>query len=278
MQIKVKPIGGHRYEIRLDKTRLVLDESDCREMRDALSHSIETFSRYPSADWEEARTEFQQLLPALEHLEKFTDNDLALLIREFDFVLLYRVCQNRPMTTLLKKLETALGRKEIDRLVVEGERLPLKPLWEVNLRMSALVRTIERMKDEGEIKPPPMPDLTRIQAAAKLSHAPEASFIRQVLNKLDGFPDKALMAVFRQTPPRELAKLWLIIEELPEGSMPARFNQLIPENTRDKLHPAKPSSITPADAKKTAQLIVDVVKNLQNKKPSTPPPSGPVLT
>ena len=269
MQIKVKPIGGHRYEIRLDKTRLVLDESDCREMRDALSRSIETFSRYPSADWEEARTEFQQLLPALEHL---------LLIREFDFVLLYRVCQNRPMTTLMKKLETALGRKEIDRLIVEGERLPLKPLWEVNLRMGALVRTMERMKDEGEINPPPMPDLSQIQAAAKLGHAPEASFIRQVLNKLDGFPDKALMAVFRQIPPRELAKLWLIIEELPEGSMPARFNQLIPESTRDKLRPARPSNITPADAKKTAQLIVDVVKNLQNKKPSTPPPSGPVLT
>lgn len=280
MQIKVKPISGHRYEIRLDKTRLVLEESDCKEMRDHLSRSLETFSRYPASEWEEARAEFQQLLPVLEHLEKFNDNELALLLREFDFVLLYRVCQNRPMNTLLKKLEQALGRREVDRLVSEGERLPLKPLWEVNLRLGALVRTIERMTDEGEIRPPAMPDLShRPDVSQSLIDSPEATFIRQVLAKLDSFQDKALMAVFRQMPPRELARLWAIMEEMPEGKLAERFNQLIPESTREKLRPARPAQLSAINARKTAQLVIDVIKGLQQKKASSSqPPSGPILT
>ncbi len=278
MQIKVKPIRGQRLEIQLDQTKLMLQESDCQQMRDALVSNLKSFARHDASTWDEAQVEFQQLLPSLEHLEKFNDNELVLLMREFDFTLLYRVCQQKPLTTLLKKLETALGRREIDRLVIEGERLPSQPLWEVNLRISAMVRTIERMTDEGEIRPPKMPT---VSAATKipLSQSNDAGAIRQVLKKMDSFSDKTLLVVFKQIPPRELAKLWFIMEEFSEASLVAKFNKLIPSNMQEKLKPAKPSQLSPANARKTSQLVVEVIKSLKNKKPADDQPgsSGPIL-
>lgn len=279
MQIKVKPVRGQRLEIKLDQTKLLLTESDCQEMRNALAKNLESFARHPASTWNEAREEFQQLLPTLEHLEKLADNELALIMREFDFTLLYRVCQQKPLTTLLKKLEGALGRREIDRLIAEGERLPLQPLWEVNLRIGALKRTMERMADEGEIRP------LKISSSRSIAEDPppslirsgEAKVIRQVLQKLDSFSDKALLAVFKHMPPRELAKLWFIMESFEHNTLLEKFNTLLPLALRKKLQPAKPKELLPSDARKTCQLAVEVIKSLKNKKSDDSASSGPIL-
>lgn len=281
MQIKVKPVRGQRLEIKLDQTKLLLTESDCQEMRNALAKNLESFARHPASTWDEAREEFKQLLPTLEYLEKFADNELALLMREFDFTLLYRVCQQKPLSTLLKKLDGALGKREIGRLIAEGERLPLQPLWEVNLRIGALKRTIDRLSDEGEIHPPKMSSSQpTAEVAPNLTRSGEAKVIRQVLQKLDTYPDKALLAIFKSLPPRELAKLWFIIEEFSANSLLDKFNQVIPPPLQKKLKPAKPKTMLATDARKTCQLAVEVIKSLKSKKSSnddTPPPSGPIL-
>lgn len=278
MQIKVKPVRGQRLEIKLDQTKLLLTESDCQEMRNALAKNLESFARHPASTWNEAREEFQQLLPTLEHLEKFADNELALLMREFDFTLLYRVCQQKPLTTLLKKLEGALGRREIDRLIAEGERLPLQPLWEVNLRISALKHTIERMTDEGDIRPPKMSSShSAEESVPSLIRSGEAKVIRQVLQKLDSFSDKVLFAVLKGMPPRELAKLWFIMEAFEHTTLLDKFNTVLPLPLRKKLQPAKPKELLPSDARKTCQLAVEVIKSLKNKKGNDSAPSGPVL-
>ncbi len=279
MQIKVKPVSGHRLEIQLAESQLLLSEKFCQEMRDALVAQVEQFALHPKSRWEEARAQFQRLQPALAHLEQFNDNELELLLREFDFTLLYRVAQNKHMDSLLTKLEGALGRREIDRLTQSAEKLPLKPLWEVNERIQGLIRTIERMADEGEIRPPRMNIKDNADATpAALPSSTDAAFIRQLLKKLDSFPEKALFAVFKQVPPRQLAKLWFICEEMSETSLLAKFNKLVPEPMREKLKPAKPQQITPADARKTAQLVIEVVKALQKKKAAAPTKtSGPIL-
>lgn len=279
MQIKVKPVTGHRLEIQLAQSQLLLPEQACRELRDALMAQVEQFALHPKSRWEEARADFQRLQPALTHLEQFKDNELALLLREFDFTLLYRLAQSKQMDSLIAKLETALGRREIDRLTQEAEKLPLKPLWEVNERIEGLIRTIERMADEGEIRPPRMNIKDNSDTAPiSLAQSSEAVFIRQLLQKLDSFPEKALFAVFKQVPPRQLAKLWFICETLSESSLLAKFNKLVPPPMQEKLRPAKPDHIAPADARKTAQLVIEVVKALQKKKTTGhDKPSGPVL-
>lgn len=281
MQIKVKPVSGHQLEIQLAQSQLHLPEQACQEMRDALLNQLEQFALHPKSRWEEARSLFQKLFPALTHLEQFNDNELALLFREFDFTLLYRLAQSKQMGSLLEKLEKALGRREIDRLIQNAEKLPLKPLWEVNERIQGMIRTIERMTDEGEIRPPRMTvkdnnDSSEIALAA----SNDAAFIRQLLKKLDAFPEKALFAVFKQVPPRQLAKLWFICEEMSEQSLLDKFCKMIPAPTLEKLKPAKPATIAPTDARKTAQLVIEVVKGLQKKKaPASEPKkgSGPIL-
>lgn len=279
MQIKVKPVSGHRLEIQLAESQLLLPEQSCQEMRDALVAQVEQFALHPKPRWEEARNQFQSLQPALAHLEQFNDNELALLLREYDFTLLYRLAQSKQMGSLLAKLEKALGRREIDRLTQNAEKLPLKPLWEVNERIQGLIRTIERMADEGEIRPPRMNIKDNADAPpVALASSTDAAFIRQLLKKLDAFPEKALFAVFKQVPPRQLAKLWFICEEMSESSLLNKFNKLIPAPMREKLKPAKPEQISPADARKTAQLVIEVVKGLQKKKaPESAKSSGPVL-
>lgn len=266
MQIKVKPVKGRRLEIQLGQSQLSLSEQDCHTLRDGLVAQVEQFALHPRSRWEEARREFQRLQPALSHLEQFNDNELALLMREFDFTLLFRLTQSKQMTSLTEKLEKALGRREIDRLNQNAQKLPLKPLWEVNERIEGLIRTIERMTDEGEIRPPRLTikDTADIDTPA-LADSHEAAFIRQLLNKLNSFPEKALFAVFRQVPPRQLAKLWFISEAMADEQLQAKFIKLIPEPMREKLKPAKPDYIAPADARKTAQLVIEVVKNLQKK-------------
>lgn len=279
MQIKVKPVSGHRLEIQLAESQLLLPEQPCQEMRDALVAQVEQFALHPKSRWEEARNQFQSLQPALAHLEQFNDNELALLLREYDFTLLYRLAQSKQMDSLLAKLEKALGRREIDRLTQNAEKLPLKPLWEVNERIQGLIRTIERMADEGEIRPPRMNIKDNADALpVALTSSTDAAFIRQLLKKLDEFPEKALFAVFKQVPPRQLAKLWFICEEMSESSLLNKFNKLVPAPMREKLKPAKPEQIAPADARKTAQLVVEVIKGLQKKKaPESSKISGPVL-
>lgn len=279
MQIKVKPVSGHRLEIQLAESQLLLPEQSCQEMRDALVAQMEQFALHPKSRWEEARSQFQRLLPALAHLEQFNDNELALLLREYDFTLLYRLAQSKQMDSLLTKLEKSLGRREIDRLTQNAEKLPLKPLWEVNERIQGLIRTIERMTDEGEIRPPRMNIKDNADAApVTLAASTDAAFIRQLLKKLDSFPEKALFAVFKQVPPRQLAKLWFICEEMSESSLLGKFHKLIPAPMLEKLKPAKPDQIAPADARKTAQLVIEVVKGLQKKKaPESSKGSGPVL-
>jgi len=282
MQIKVKPVSGQRLEIQLAQSQLLLPEQACKEMRDALVGQLEQFALHPKSRWEEAREQFQQLLPVLTHLEQFNDNELSLLLREFDFTLLYRLAQSKQMSSLIEKIETALGRREIDRLTQGAEKLPLKPLWEVNERLQGLIRTIERMTDEGEIRPPRMAvkDNTAPDNVA-LPMSSDAAFIRQLLTKLDGFPEKALFAVFKQVPPRQLAKLWFICEEMSETSLLNKFLKLIPKPMQEKLKPAKPSQIAPTDARKTAQMVIEVVKGLQKKKAPADEAkknTGPVLT
>lgn len=279
MQIKVKPVGGHRLEIQLAQSQLLLPEQACQEMRDALVAQVEQFALHPKSRWEEARSQFQRLQPALAHLEQFNDNELALLLREYDFTLLYRLAQSKQMDSLLAKLEKALGRREIDRLTQNAEKLPLKPLWEVNERIQGLIRTIERMTDEGEIRPPRLNIKDNADAPpVALAASTDAAFIRQLLKKLDSFPEKALLAVFKQVPPRELAKLWFIGEEMSEAGLVRKIHKLIPAPMLEKLKPAKPQQITPADARKTAQLVIEVVKSLQQKKAPEPRKgSGPVL-
>ena len=282
MQIKVKPISGQRLAIQLAQSQLLLPEQACREMRDALVGQLEQFALHPKSRWEDARAQFQQLLPVLAHLEQFNDNELTLLFREFDFTLLFRLAQSKQMDSLIAKIETALGRREIDRLTQGAEKLPLKPLWEVNERLQGLVRTIERMTDEGEIRPPRMAVKNNaVSDDIALAASNDATFIRQLLRKLDGFPEKALFAIFKQVPPRQLAKLWFICEEMSETSLLNKFLKLIPEPMQEKLKPAKPNQITPTDARKTAQMVIEVVKGLQKKKASvdeTQKPSSPVLT
>lgn len=279
MQIKVRPVSEHRLEIQLAKSQLLLPEQACQEMRDALVAQVEQFALHPKSRWEEAHRQFQSLQPALAHLEQFNDNELALLLREFDFTLLFRLAQSKQMDSLVAKLEKALGRKEVERLTQNAEKLPLKPLWEINERIQALVRTIERMTDEGEIRPPRMKVKSNTAPSQMaLAESKEAVLIRQLLKKLDSFPEKALFAIFKQTPPRQLAKLWFICEEMSEASLLAKFDKLIPPATQEKLKPAKPSQITPLDARKTAQLVIEVVKGLQKKKSDASSKStGPIL-
>lgn len=63
-----------------------------------------------------------------------------------------------------------------------------------------------------------------------------------------------------------------------ESSLLNKFNKLVPAPMREKLKPAKPEQIAPADARKTAQLVVEVIKGLQKKKaPESSKISGPVL-
>jgi len=281
MQIKVKPVSGHELEIHLAQSQLHLPEQACHEMRDALLGQLEQFAPHPASRWDEARNLFQKLFPALTHLEQFNDNELALLFREFDFTLLYRLAQSKQMGSLLEKLEKALGRREIDRLIQNAEKLPLRPLWEVNERIQGMIRTIERMTDEGEIRPPRMTVKDNNSNDIALAASNDAAFIRQLLKKLDTFPEKALFAVFKQVPPRQLAKLWFICEEMSEQGLLDKFNKLIPAPMREKLKPAKPTFIAPTDARKTAQLVIEVVKGLQKKKVTADEPknsSGPILT
>lgn len=276
MQIKVKPVTGNRLEIQLAQSRLLLTEQSCRELRDALIAQVEQFALHPKSRWEEARHEYNHLLPALLHLEQFNDNELALLFQEFDFTLLFRLAESKQMGSLIAKLEKALGRKAIERLIQDAEKVPLKPLWEINERIQGLIRTIERMTDEGEIRPPRMA-LKKEMEPTTLATSSDAAFIRQLLAKLDSFPEKALFAVFKQTPPRELAKLWLISEQMSETQLLNKFLKLIPAPMLEKLRTVRPENISPSDARQTAQKVIEVVKGLQKKTSENSRGSGPIL-
>ncbi|OPX56453.1 hypothetical protein SAMN02745127_01951 [Oceanospirillum multiglobuliferum] len=268
MQIKVKPISGQRLEIQLEQTQLLLSEMHCKQMREALADTLSRFALHPKQKWDQARAEFETLLPTLTHLEAFTDNDLALLVRELDFALLYRLCQRKQMDSLIAKLETACGRREIDRIVLEGERLPQKPLWEVNQRLHGLKNTIERMTRDGEIKPPRLNSLNTAATANSgiaLPNSAEAPYIRQVLKKIDSLPEKAVLAICKQIPPRELAKFWFISEAMSEQNLTHKITRIIPAPTLAKLKPAKPSQLSGAEAKSTVNLAVEVLKGLQSK-------------
>lgn len=264
MQIKVKPISGQRLEIQLDQTQLSLSEAHCKQMREALADTLSRFALHPKQKWDQARAEFQTLLPLLSHLEAFTDNDLALLVRELDFALLYRVCQRQQMTGLIEKLEKACGKRDIDRIILEGERLPQQPLWEVNRRLHGLQHTIERMTQAGDIKPPRL-SASAPKAEVALPDTTEASYIRQVLKKIDSLPEKAILAVCKQIPPRELAKFWFISEAMSETRLTKKILAIIPEPTQMKLKAVKPSQLSGADAKGTVNLAVEILKGLQTK-------------